>query len=97
MQRFIKPEIKVISVRMDENIATSSSFGKCSLGREYSWSKQECQKCKLYFNVKGSLPDSTAIKSTGMVTFCNTYNLGYSTKEDAENAANSMNCPEGRG
>lgn len=97
MKKFIEPKIKVISVRMDENIAASSSFGKCSLGRDYSQTKQECQKCKLYYSAKGSLPDSGMISFGGILTFCETYGLGYSNKSDALNAAASMSCPEGKG
>lgn len=97
MKKFLKPDIKVITVHFDENIAASLSYGPCTLGRDYSSGKQECQKCKLYYSVKGSLPDGSTLPDGGIMTFCDLYGLGYSDKDSAINAANLMNCPEGKG
>ena len=35
------------------------------------------------------------IESGGIKNFCDTYGLGYASKEDAIAAASTMSCPEG--
>ena len=93
MKKFVKPEMKITEVRMNENIA--SSGGVCSLGREYSSNKQECQNCKIYHLHYGTVP--TGIDFSGAIkTFSDTYGLGYADKDSAINAANSLDCPEGK-
>ena len=94
MKKFIKPEMKIISVAMNENIASSNS-GSCSLGRDYSSTKQECQNCKLYFNKYGTLPTGIDLNAA-IITFSNNYDLGYADKTSAVNAAAGMSCPEGK-
>ena len=93
MKTFIKPEMKILPYVMNENIASSS--GACSLGRNDSSGKQECQNCKLYYKKYNSLPFDIDI-SSAILTFSNTHGLGYADKTSAVNTANSLSCPEGR-
>ena len=89
---FIKPEMRIVPIAVNENIASSSSA--CSLGREYSAGKQECQNCKIYHTHYGSLPSGIDF-SGAIMTFSNTYGLGYANKDSALAAANALPCPEG--
>ena len=94
MKKFIKPEMKIISVAMNENIASSNS-GSCSLGRDYSSTKQECQNCKLYYHKYNTVPNGIDFSGASL-NFSNAYGLGYADKESAINAAAGMSCPEGK-
>ena len=96
MKKFMRPEMKIMSLRMSENIAASGDgTGVCSLGREYSPNKQECQNCKIYHLHYGTVP--AGIDFSGAIkTFSDRYGLGYADKESAINAANSLACPEGK-
>ena len=96
MKKFVKPQMRIMSIVISENIASSAgNTGVCSLGRSYSFGKQECQKCKLYYAKYSSVPSGIDIESGGIQNFCDTYTLGYASKEDAIAAANAMSCPEG--
>lgn len=92
MRKFVTPEMRVVPVAINENIASSSSV--CSLGRSYSANKQECQNCKLYYNHYGVLPSGINF-SGAIMSFSNTYGLGYADKASAVSAAGSLSCPEG--
>ena len=94
MKEFLKPQMKIISVAMNENIASSSSES-CSLGKDYSQRKQECQNCKLYFNKYNALPVGIDLTSA-IKTFSDAHGLGYADKASALNAAAGMSCPEGK-
>lgn len=97
MKRWKTPNMRVFSVKLDENIAASSSGDTCSLGVKYTATQQKCKRCKLFYYKKGFLPDINIIDSGGLATFCEKYQLGYTSGDEAERAANSLNCPERKG
>lgn len=93
MKAYVKPQMTILPVSLDENIAASS--GICAIGRNYSANKQECQNCKLYYSRYGSLPAGIDI-SSALMTFCQTHQLGYTDKASARAAADGMSCPDGK-
>lgn len=98
MKKFVKPQLHITSIVMDENIASSfGTTGKCPFNNKYSADLQQCQKCKLYHSVKGSLPYGINIEDGGMATFCEDNNLGYTDGDAAKSASYSISCPVGLG
>ena len=96
MKKFVKPQMRIISIVISENIASSAVMGGiCSLNNSYTPTQQKCQKCKLYYAKYGSVPTGIDIESGGIKNFCDTYQLGYASKEEAMADANAMGCPEG--
>ena len=93
MKKFTEPKMNIVSVAMDENIASSSE--ECSLGNKYTATQQKCQNCKLYHHKYGSHPEGIDY-SSGIDTFNKTYDLGYADKNSALAAADSFGCPEGQ-
>ncbi|OUP84218.1 hypothetical protein B5F07_08770 [Lachnoclostridium sp. An169] len=93
MKKYVEPKMNIVSVAMDENIASSSD--PCSLGRYYSANKQECQNCKLYYHKYNTVPNGIDFSGASL-NFSNAYGLGYADKESAINAAAGMSCPEGK-
>lgn len=96
MKKFVKPQMRIMSIVINENIASSAGMGGiCSLNNSYTPTQQKCQKCKLYYAKYGHVPSGINIESGGIKNFCDTYGLGYASKENAIAAASTMSCPEG--
>lgn len=96
MKRFTTPEMKILSVRLSENIAASGN--SCPMGLDsYSSNQQQCQKCKLYYQTYASFPSGIDISSDGLITFCEKNNLPYTDRNVALAAAAALSCPAGLG